>query len=325
MLVIDNKSTNPYFNLAFEEYILKKVNTDAFMLWINEPAIIVGKNQNTLAQINLEYVKEHNIPVVRRLSGGGAVFHDLGNLNFTFISDNSKDSFVNFGKFTKPIIEVLKNLSIDTQLSGRNDLTIDGRKFSGNAQYIYKDKILHHGTLLFKTNVSKLSSALKVEPSKFKDKGVKSVSSRVTNISEHIKDPMDIQEFKDMILEHILANYDATPYNLSHEDISNIEGLVNEKYGTWEWNFGHSPKYNFRKHGRFKGGSIEIHLNVEKGIIQDIKIYGDFFGKKDIKELEAALAGVKHSFIDIKSVLVSFNIQDFFANITLDEILNLFF
>ena len=243
MLLIYNEKTNPYFNLAMEEYLLKNFDEDMFILWRNERSVIVGKNQNTLSEINLDYIKENSIPVVRRQSGGGAVFHDLGNINFTFISNNN-DNFNNFKRFTNPIIEILKTLDINAEFSGRNDLLIDGCKFSGNAQYNYKNKVMHHGTLLFASQISDLSNALKVKPMKFKDKSVKSVKARVTNISEHLKVPMDILEFKDLIIDYLYkTNTDTKYYTLSELDIININKLVEEKYNTWDWNFGHSPKY----------------------------------------------------------------------------------
>ena len=191
MLCIYNKNTNPYFNLACEEYILKEFNEECFMLWRNSPCIVVGKNQNTLSEINKDYVDKNNITIVRRLSGGGAVFHDLGNINFTFIS-NQKETFNDFKRFTVPIIDALKQLNVNAEFSGRNDLTIDGKKFSGNAQYCYKNRVLHHGTLLFSANVKDISQSLNVKEKKFEGKAVKSVKSRVTNISSHLKSPMKV-------------------------------------------------------------------------------------------------------------------------------------
>jgi len=296
MLYIYNKNTNPYFNLAAEEYVLKEFQEECFMLWRNEPSIIVGKNQNTLAEINLDYVRQHKIPVVRRLSGGGAVFHDLGNLNFTFIVNEDVSSFSDFKRFTQPIIDVLRKLSVNAEFSGRNDITIDGKKISGNAQYYYKNRILHHGTLLFSSSITDLSAALKVRPVKFEDKGVKSVSKRVTNISEHLKEPITIEQFIDLIMNHIREQTGGREmYEFTQEDIKKIEKLVKEKYSTWEWNFGTSPDYSFKNKKKFTGGTVEVNLNVEKGIIKDIKIYGDFFGKYDVSEVENLLKGVKHS------------------------------
>ncbi|EGD51162.1 lipoate--protein ligase [Thermoanaerobacter thermohydrosulfuricus] len=326
MLYIYNKNTNPYFNLAAEEYVLKEFQEECFMLWRNEPSIIVGKNQNTLAEINLDYVRQHKIPVVRRLSGGGAVFHDLGNLNFTFIVNEDVSSFSDFKRFTQPIIDVLRKLSVNAEFSGRNDITIDGKKISGNAQYYYKNRILHHGTLLFSSSITDLSAALKVRPVKFEDKGVKSVSKRVTNISEHLKEPITIEQFIDLIMNHIREQTGGSEmYEFTQEDIKKIEKLVKEKYSTWEWNFGTSPDYSFKNEKKFTGGTVEVNLNVEKGIIKDIKIYGDFFGKYDVSEVENLLKGVKHSEEEIRKVLSNIDMNDYFANITVDNLIEVMF
>jgi len=326
MIYIYNKSTDPYFNLAAEEYVLKQFNDECFMLWRNRPSIIIGKNQNALAEINLDYVKEHNIPVVRRLSGGGAVFHDLGNVNFTFIVNDDLNGFSDFRRFTQPIIDVLRKLSLNAEFSGRNDITIDGKKISGNAQYYYKNRILHHGTLLVSSNMADLSAALKVRPIKFEDKGVKSVSKRVTNINEHLEKPIDIEEFINLIMEDIrLTTGGSGLYEFTDEDIRNIEKLRDEKYNTWEWNFGMSPDYNLKNEKKFSGGTVEVDLNVSDGIIRDIKIYGDFFGKKDVKDVEEILKGVKHSENDVKNALSSIDIGEYFSNITLENLLDVMF
>ena len=318
MLLIYNEKTNPYFNLAMEEYLLKNFNEDMFILWRNDKSVIVGKNQNTLSEINLEYIKENSIPVVRRQSGGGAVFHDLGNINFTFISNNN-ESFNDFKKFTTPIIELLKTLDINAEFSGRNDLLIDGCKFSGNAQYNYKNKVMHHGTLLFSSQISDLSNALKAKPLKFEGKGVKSVKARVTNISDHLKEPMDVLEFKDLIINHLSkTNPNNKYYNLSKLDIENINKLVEEKYSTWDWNFGYSPKYSLYNELKYPGGNVEFNLNVDKGIIKDIKFFGDFFGKCDISHIENLLSNTKHEEESIKNILNSININNYFLGANTD-------
>lgn len=325
MLYIYNKSTDPYFNLAAEEYVLKNFNDDCFMLWQNSTSVIIGKNQNALGEINLDYVKENNVHVVRRLSGGGAVFHDLGNVNFTFIT-NDTDDFVNFSKFTAPIIGVLNDkLNIKAELSGRNDLTINEQKFSGNAQYNYKKRVLHHGTLLFASSITNISDSLKVKPSKFEGKSVKSVKSRVTNISSHLSSPLTIEEFINLTMDYVKDNStnDGQIYEFNSKDIEAINLLKDEKYSTWEWNYGSSPKYNFNNEKRFKGGTVEIHFNVEKGIIKDCKIFGDFFSKIDIDDIEKALIGVKHNYDDIHLALKSFDIGKYFANITIEDILEI--
>jgi lipoate---protein ligase len=326
MLYIYNPNTNPYFNLAVEEYVLKEFKEECFMLWRNAPSIIVGKNQNALGEINVDYVTKNNIPVVRRLSGGGAVFHDLGNLNFTFIVNDAEDNFTNFKKFTQPILDVLRKLSVDAEFSGRNDLTIEGKKFSGNAQYNFKNRILHHGTILFSSDMTDLSAALRPKQSKFEGKSVKSVQSRVTNISQHLKSPLTIFEFIDLIMKHVTeTDAEHIMYELTSKDIEKINKMVETKYGLWDWNFGTSPKYQFSNEKKLTGGSVEINLNVEKGKIADVRIFGDFFGKCDVSDVEKTLIGTNHSKDSIHTILSSFDLNNYFANIALDDLVELFF
>ena len=323
MLIIRRHNTDPYFNLATEEYVLKEIRDDSFMLWRNAPSIIVGKHQNTLAEINLDYVRENNIKVVRRLSGGGAVFHDLGNLNFTFTMQGEGNNLIDFRKYTEPILEVLIKLGIDARFEGRNDLTIDGKKFSGNAMHIWKNKVLSHGTLLFSSHMPDLGAALNADPLKFKDKAVKSVRSRVTNISEHLQAPMDVMEFSTLIENHIMEKYpDAMLYELSEKDHERIRELVESRYGTWEWNFGYSPRYNFRKVLRtLNSGTLEFNVDVTDGIIRDIRIFGDYFNMCETEEIENALRNVQHAEGKIREALSPFTISDYFNNLTLDEFL----
>ncbi|MDP1621095.1 MAG: lipoate--protein ligase [Bacteroidales bacterium] len=324
MLIIKRHNTDPYFNLATEEYVLKNFEENSFMLWRNEPSIIVGKHQNTLAEINVAYVKENNIPVVRRLSGGGAVFHDLGNLNFTFIQTGNQESLIDFRKYTDPILEVLQKIGINARFEGRNDLTIDGRKFSGNAEHIWKNKVLHHGTLLFSAHMPNLADALNADPLKFQDKAVKSVRSRVTNISDHLNVPMDVIQFATLIEEHIVDKYpEARKIELSQDDHDKINELVRNKYITWDWNFGYSPNYNFRKIVRTElSGTIEFDLDVHNGIINQVKIFGDYFSKFDTDEIESALSGVTHNVQSIHKALEPFDIGNYFSGLTLKELID---
>lgn len=321
MLIIKRHHTDPYFNIAAEEYFLKESREDIFMLWRNEPAIIVGKHQNTLSEINIDYVKDNNIRVVRRLTGGGAVFHDLGNLNFTFIQSGKDHKKNDFRKYTEPILEVLLKLGIDARFEGRNDLTIEGKKFSGNAETVWKNRVLHHGTLLFSATMTDLSQALKVNEAKFQDKAVKSVRSRVTNISEHLKEPMDVMQFAELIQDHITGMYpDARFYELSQEDHRLVNELVQSKYSTWDWNFGTSPAYNFRKVIRTENsGTLEFCMEVSNGVIRQAKIYGDYFSHADPKEIETALAGISHEEKSIRSAISSFEISEYFGKLTVDE------
>lgn len=326
MIYIENNDNRPQFNLALEEYVFENLTEfgDIFLLWINEPTIVVGKNQNTIEEINLDYIKENNINVVRRMSGGGAVYHDYGNLNYTIISEKGNKSVsFNFAAFTKPIIQVLDKLGIKAEFSGRNDLTIDGKKFCGNAQYMKKNRILHHGSILFNTDLNVLSKALKVSKDKIESKGVKSVRSRVTNIKEYLKDDLSIEDFKQLILDHMIeTNKDIKEYKLTDKDYENIKKIMEEKYATWEWNFGYSPAFNIEKSRRFSTGKIETKIQVEEGIIKGIKIYGDFFGNGEVSDIENKLLGAKYKENEIEKLLDGIDINYYFSEISKKELLS---
>ena len=322
MLCINDHHTDSCFNLAAEEYMLRYFSDNCFMLWRNEPSVIVGRHQNTLAEINVDFVKQNHIKVVRRLSGGGAVFHDLGNLNFTFIENAKNDRFIDFQKYTQPIITVLQSLDVDARFEGRNDLVIDGKKFSGNAEHVFRGRVLHHGTLLFASELTDLSGALNANPAKFTDKAIKSVRSRVTNISSHLKQPLELEEFRDMVLRYMMDNYpDCKPYSYTNTDITAINKLRDEKYVTWDWNFGQSPGYNMVNSLLTGGGHLEIHLDVQNGIIRCARILGDFFNIGDIAELELLLTGTPHKETSLRQKLKQINLSDYLVNITEDELL----
>jgi len=326
MYIINNTSTNPYWNLAAEEYLLRAFSDDFFMLWRNEPAIIIGRHQNANAEINIDYVQQQDIKVIRRISGGGAVFHDLGNINFTFIQGGDDPKATDFEKYTQPIITVLQKLGVNAEMEGRNDISIDGKKVSGNAEHILKNRILHHGTLLFSAKMLDLSSALKVNPVKYKDRSVKSIRKRVSNISDHLPEPITLEQFTNLIIEHINTAYPKSKiYQFSAADHQEIEKLVEEKYHTWEWNFGKSPDYNFKQAGRTGGGTIEINLDVHEGVIHQAKIYGDFFSTKDISHIEKLLQDAHHEPKAIKERLNQVQFNDYFNQVNLEEFIKIMF
>lgn len=328
MYCIIDKSTDPQWNLAAEEYLFKNFNKPIFRLWQNDNSIIIGEHQNALAEINIEFVRKNKIKVVRRLSGGGAVFHDLGNVNYTFIDNRNpnEDTGDMFKRFTAPVIEALNNIGVKAYLEGRNDLLIDGQKFSGNAIAIYKGRILQHGTLLFSASMANLGDALANRPEKFSGKSVQSNRSRVTNISGHLPAPMSIDEFI-AYMESFMNSHSGgifEKYEYSLEDITAIEKLKKEKYATDEWNFGHSPKYSYKKVTKFPAGLIEIYMTVKKGHIEDIKIYGDYFFTKETNEIESLLKGCTHNIDAIRQRLETISLGDYFMNISLDDFLTLF-
>ena len=321
MKLIYSKSNHAPVNLATEEYLLKHFSDDIFYLYINSPSIIVGRKQNTLAEVNYDYVTEKGIPVVRRMSGGGAVFHDLGNLNFCFIVRNVKNKEHDFSRYTLPIINFLQSLGVNAVLEGRNDLTINGKKFSGNAKYFFEKNMLQHGTILFSSSLGELSKALKVSPEKFNDKAVKSIQARVTNIYEHLPIKMELSEFTDRLVRYI----DADIYEITDADTEMIDRLVKEKYGTWEWNYGSSPKYNYTKSIRTTGGTLQVEMMVNKGRIGNLRFFGDFFSIKDIEIFEKYFEDCPHSLENINKLLTDFPATDFFINIDNDDIINLLF
>ncbi|AWX57921.1 lipoate--protein ligase [Brevibacillus brevis] len=318
MKFIDNQGiTDPRINLAIEEYALKHLpNSDDYLLfYINEPSIIIGKNQNTIEEINATYVEENNIHVVRRLSGGGAVYHDLGNLNFSFITNDDGESFHNFRKFTAPVVQALKTLGVEAELTGRNDIQVGERKISGNAQYSTKGRMFSHGTLLFDSEMENVVSALKVNAEKIQSKGIKSIRSRVANISEFLVDKMTIEEFRLTVLHSIFGEGEIEEYKLTDEDWEKIHELSRSRYQTWEWNYGKSPKSNYRQSKRFDIGTVEIQLDIEKGKIKEAKIYGDFFGVRDVAELEAVLRDTPYDRSSISERLADINLQEFFGKL----------
>lgn len=325
MIYIQNDSNDPYFNLALEEYAFTnlKEHDKIFILWINSPTVVVGKFQNTIAEINLKYIEDKGVNVVRRNSGGGAVYHDLGNLNYTIISTEKSGHEFNFEKFSRPVVDLLATLDVKAQVTGRNDISIDGKKICGNAQYIRKNRILHHGCILFDVDLEHLQEALRVSADKIESKGLKSVRSRVDNISYHLKESFDNKEFKNKLLAHMLQeNKDMVEYVLSEEELEKIKKIRDEKFKKWDWNFGKSPEFTISKSNRFPAGKIECFLNVKDGIIEDARFFGDFFSNMDIEDISQKLIGVQYEKNAISAVLPKEDMKDYFPNFEYEEVIS---
>jgi len=321
MLIIRNNSTDPYFNLALEEWLMDNVDEDIFMLWRNEKTVVIGKNQNAYAEINREYADSHGILVSRRMTGGGAVFHDLGNVNFSFIAKKETGSDINFAKFTMPIIDMMKKMGANAELSGRNDILIDGKKVSGNAQCVHNGKVLHHGCILYSADLSDVASVLNVDETKFKGKGVKSVRSRVANIKELCNTDMEVTEF----IDYIEKGIEGELVELSPEQINGVKALRDSKYATWEWIWGKSKDYMLKTKKRFDFGTIELSLNTEGGYIKNVKINGDFFGIGDISELEASLEGMRYEYDEVYAEIEKRAVERYIFGAEAEQITKLFF
>ncbi|MCU6710246.1 lipoate--protein ligase [Paenibacillus sp. J5C_2022] len=324
--VSNNGNTDPALNLALEEYILRSLPDDDYLLfYINEPSIIIGKNQNTVEEINADYMKENNIHVVRRLSGGGAVYHDLGNLNFSFIMRDDGASFHNFKKFTEPVVKALQGMGVDAELTGRNDLQVGERKISGNAQFHSKGRMFSHGTLLFDSEIENVISALKVNAEKYVSKSTKSIRSRVANISEFLQEPMEIEQFRQALLASIFEGMDEAPtYELTDQDWENVQKLANERYRSWEWTYGRSPAFNMQQRKRIEGvGTFDVRLQVEDGVIADAAIFGDFFGRGESGEVAAGLIGKRYDADELQKWSDQLDLPYYFGPITKEQWLGL--
>ena len=325
---IESQDTDPYRNLALEQFVFDKLDraNNYFMLWQNYNAIIVGKYQNTNAEINSVFVKEKNIAVVRRLSGGGAVYHDLGNLNFTFITTAAGASGgIDFAAFCEPIRKALCSLGIPVEISGRNDMTVEGMKFSGNAQYIKEGRVMHHGTILYDSDLSVLSLALNPGDDKIESKGIKSIRSRVTNIRPFMKTDMPISNFWTALKNYMISAFDMRELKLTNEQNAGVDRLKEKVYAQWSWNYGSSPPFTLRKVRRIEGcGKIEIFLEIgEEGKIKNIAFYGDFFGNKDLSEFGEKLIGHRLEYSDLKTALSNTDISQYFHALETEAFLSL--
>ncbi|HHS2650538.1 TPA: lipoate--protein ligase, partial [Streptococcus agalactiae] len=294
---------------------------EIFILWINEPAIIIGRHQNTIQEINKEFIDKNGIHVVRRLSGGGAVYHDLNNLNYTIISNNTQEGAFDFQTFSKPVIDTLAKLGVKAEFTGRNDLEINGQKFAGNAQAYYKGRMMHHGCLLFDVDMSVLGQALKVSKDKIESKGIKSVRARVTNIVDHLSDKITVQEFSDAILAQVKEEYpEMDEYVLSDAELSEIQAMRDNQFATWDWTYGKAPEYTIERGVRYPAGKITTYANVENSTIKSVKIFGDFFGVKPVDDIEKMLEGVRYDYKDVLAALKTVDTSQYFSRMTPEEI-----
>lgn len=317
---IETGSTDPCFNLAFEEYILKnRREGDWLLLWQNANTVVVGLNQNTAEEVNAAFTREHNITVVRRITGGGAVYHDLGNLNYSFITDLGDAANMSIAQFSRPVCRALASMGVMAEVSGRNDIMVGGKKVSGAAQRIDKDRILHHGTLLFDSDRGMIAGALNADKAKFDSKSAKSVGARVGNIKDCLPEEMTIRQFWDC-LQRQLSMDGAVRHRLRAEELAQISAEADAKYRSWDWTYGRNPDYRFKNRVRYPSGTLEVRMNVEHGIIKDISFTGDFMAVADNRAAVAALTGRRLRREDVLAALAGTDIAAAFGGITLEEI-----
>lgn len=323
LVFIDNEGiTDPHVNLAIEEYALRHLDPryTYILFYVNEPSIIIGRGQNTIEEIDARYVKERGIHVVRRLSGGGAVYHDEGNLNFSFITDTGQDRLHNFALFTEPVARALRDLGAPAELGGRNDLVIEGRKVSGNAQFSTARRMFSHGTLLFNSDLGAVAQALRVKPDKIQSKGIQSVRARVGNIAESVEREVDVPTLQRRILESLFAGGEVRRYRLTARDWAGVRRLVEERYGRWDWNVGASPPFDVQRARRFPFGEVDVRLSIRKGRIAEARIHGDFLSTGSLRPLEQALLDVPYDVeplaqalggIDVGAIIPGLSAGDF--------------
>lgn len=330
------KSNDIRRNLATEQYLMNEINFDEPLLlfYIEGPCIIVGRNQNTLEEINKKYVDEHGIVVTRRLSGGGAVYQDLGNLCFSFVVDSDSEEFGDFKSFVQPVVDALHDMGATTaEVSGRNDILVDGKKFSGNAMYTKGGKTFSHGTLMLDVDLSVIPNALTVPEDKIKSKGIKSVRSRVTNLKPYLAPEyqnLTTPEFRDRLLKELFHVEDLNQikdkeYHLTDEDKKGIDKIFDDVYNNWNWVYGNSPEFTVKKRQHFTNGTIDARFQVDDGKISNVTFFGDFFGPKDTTELADKLKGVRFERADVSNSLKDVDLNQYFTGIPEEDFLDMLF
>lgn len=324
MIFFCNQNTDPAFNLALEEILAAELADPFFMLWRNRPSIIVGRNQNTAAEIDGDFVREHHIDVVRRITGGGAVYHDLGNINYTIAADRQEMAQDAFAHYAAPVVGVLRKMGVDAEFSGRNDIIAGGRKISGSAKSILQGRTLFHGTLLFDTDLEQLTGALRPDAKKISARGIKSVRSRVMNLREMMPE-LTVEDFLPRLQQELLTLLEVDKVSeIPAGYIARAEALAETKYRTWQWNYGVAFEYDYEKSQRFGGGTVCVSCRISENRISALRFSGDFFGKAPAEELAARLTGCEFRRESIAGRISAAEVNDYFQGVTEAELLSLF-
>jgi len=305
MRCISLQSCDPYFYLATEEHLLRNTGDDYLILAINSPSVIIGKHQSPHREVNTEFVVKNNIPVIRRISGGGTVFHDLGNLNFTFIMNSMPGNQVDFRKYTEPVIDFLGTLGVEAKFEGKNDIRVNGLKISGNAEHVHRNRVLHHGTLLFSSDMDLLRNSLRKDTSCYKTRAVESNPSSVSNLNRYLPSIKGINDFRNLMISYFLKKIPGIEnINLPDDVIKDITLLADSKFRKWAWNYGYGPEYQFSKQFEYQGLMIDCILKVKEGLILESFLGGN----KLLEQTAQALIGVRHMPEEIERVFLKENI-----------------
>ena len=324
MKFLRNSETDPYYNMAFDEYCLESLAIDepVFYLWQNRPAVIVGLNQEVNTEVNLDYLRQNNIVLARRVSGGGAVYHDWGNLNYTIVG-RSEDLERDYPEYAGLMMQALRKLGVQAELSGRNDILVEGKKVSGFAKRVSKNRLMVHGTLMYDVNLDVLTQSLNPPATKLQTKGIASVRSRVTNLREHLPEIKDIQDFKNRLEKALSNDYADEEYKLSVSEIEDIRTLANEKFGRWDWIYGRSPRATLTHSARLSCGNIEIHLTLNENRIASCRFGGDFIGNLQTSDVEMRLIGVSYDVLSIEKCLSEIEVSDYFDGVKEADLIHL--
>lgn len=325
MYALHVKSTDPTFNLALEETLFNALSPElpgVFLIWRNAPSVIIGCHQNTIEEINPSYCRDHGITVVRRPTGGGAVYHDLGNVNFSFLVRVEKNRLAGFDEFMRPMVLALRDIGVNAEYTSRNDITVDGRKVAGTAQRRSGQSMLHHGCLLVDVDTSVLSEALAADPEKFRSKGVSSHRARVANLREFLPQGLSREQYMDMVIGAMIRRCAKGEYRLPPELLKKAGELADSRYRSWEWNWGKSPRFTEKRSHRFSWGRLECLLEVRNGIISGCRLFGDFFSLRDIRDLETLLTGLRADAVSLRSALKDVPVESWFSGAEHDDLLN---
>ena len=316
MRYLTNNSTDPYFNLAFDEYCLENIvsREPYFFLWRNRPSVIIGLNQNAYSEVNIPFLESRGITLARRVTGGGAVYHDLQNLNYTIIGQAPSPA---------PMVEALRRLGVPAELTGRNDIFVEGRKVSGYARRVSRHQEIIHGTLMYDVDLDTLTKALDTPESKMRAKGIGSVKSRVANLKDYLPGFKSLDEVQ-AALQDILAAGDG-PIDFPEDGLDKVKEMRDGKFSTWEFIFGHSHEADFTRKAKLPCGTVEAAVRLDRGLIKGLTFSGDYLFDEPAEGLARVLAGCRFERSAVVEALGSVQVSSYFRDCSASDLLDLLF